>query len=760
MNENPERLSQSSPGSDRISPSEALNLLKHAHLSELMDYAHKARCSAHGRNVYFVHSLNLNPTNICENQCGLCAFWRDADAEDAYVMSISDAKKSMETAKSWKLTDLHVVSGLTKQLNLEYFTELFRTAKKMLPSTAIQGMTAVEIQWLADLEGLSIENVLIRLKQAGLDAIPGGGAEIFSPRIRKSICPKKITAEQWLSVHQAAHSLGIPSNATMLFGHIETPEDIIDHLCRLRDVQDRTGGFLAFCPLPFHTGGTKLQVKSGPGGHQIARIVALSRIFLDNFPHIRVLANFLDRKLLQTLLYCGADDIGGTSINEQIARAAGAPDDSKFSSIQEISDFIRNMDFNPVLMNSVYAGKTPVKRSSIAANKTGRSVGDVLKQAEAGNRISAEHAVLLHDEAPFYELGRIAHNLRSQKVGGDMCTFIIDRNISFTNVCVTGCKFCAFQKRPGQEGAFLMPVEEIVRRAKEAADLGATQIMLQGGLNPDLDLNWYERMLTTVKSEVEDIWLHSLSPAEILWLTRRSNLGLKQTLERLRSAGLDSLPGGGAEILVDQVRQRVSPAKLTASEWFEVIETAHSIGMSTTATMVYGLGETTAQRIEHLMRIRELQDRTHGFRAFIPWSFQSNNTQLSHRPLSGVDYLRMVAISRLVLDNVKHIQAGWVTEGPYMAQLALTFGADDFGGVLMEESVVRATGIDFGMTVEKIIALISETSMVPAQRNTEYKILRTFGPRKSSGPRFAISSLNGKPVKGSDKECYTQKESY
>lgn len=746
MKTNLARLSQSSTGSGRISPSRALDLFQNTHLAELMTYANRTRCHAHGLNVHYVHSLNLNPTNICENQCGLCAFWRDADAEDAYVLKISEAKKRMEIAESWGLTDLHVVGGLTKKLNLDYYIELFSTAKQMLPSIVIQGLTAVEIQWLADLEGLSVEDVLVRLKEAGLDAIPGGGAEIFSPRIRKSICTNKITAEQWLSVHRMAHSLGIPSNATMLFGHIETPEDVIDHLSRLRELQDQTGGFLAFCPLPFHTAGTKLQVKSGPGGHTIARIVALSRIFLDNFAHIRILANFLDRKLLQTLLYCGADDVGGTSINEQIARAAGAPDDSKFSSIQEMEKFIRDMDFKPVLTNSVYASTRSLRHNSIAIGNVGHDVGDVLKRAEAGNRINAEQAVLLHDEAPFYELGRVAHSLRSRIVDCDMCTFIIDRNISFTNVCITGCKFCAFHKRPGQEGSFVMPIDEIVRRVKEAVDLGATQIMLQGGLNPDLDLCWYERMLTTIKNEVKDIWLHSLSPAEIFWLASRSNLTLKKTLERLRDAGLDSLPGGGAEILVDQVRQKVSPAKLTASEWFEVMETAHSIGMSTTATMVYGMGETTQQRIEHLLRVRELQDRTNGFRAFIPWSFQSNNTQLSYPRQSGVDYLRMVAISRLVLDNVKHIQAGWVTEGPYMAQLALTFGADDFGGVLMEESVVKATGIDFGMTVEQIISLISETSMVPAQRNTEYKILRTFEPEKSP--------------KGSYSECYEQKESY
>lgn len=291
-----------------------------------------------------------------------------------------------------------------------------------------------------------------------------------------------------------------------------------------------------------------------------------------------------------------------------------------------------------------------------------------------------------------------------------------------------------------------MPIEEIVRRVREAVDLWATQIMLQGGLNPDLDIGWYERMLSAIKNASPEIWLHSLSPAEVRWLAGRSNLSIEHTLQRLRKAGLDSLPGGGAEILVDQIRQKVSPAKLTTDQWFDVMETAHKIGMATTATMVYGFGETTAHRVEHLIRLRELQDRTNGFRAFIPWSFQANNTQLSSRPQSGVDYLRMVALSRLVLDNVKHIQAGWVTEGPHMAQMALTFGADDFGGVLMEESVVKATGIDFGMSVEQIISLIDETTMTPAQRDTEYNILHIFKREETDG--------------GSDTKCSVHKESY
>lgn len=225
---------------------------------------------------------------------------------------------------------------------------------------------------------------------------------------------------------------------------------------------------------------------------------------------------------------------------------------------------------------------------------------------------------------------------------------------------------------------------------------------------------------------MSDIWLHSLSPAEVFWLAERNHITAQQALERLRKAGLDSLPGGGAEILVDKVRQKVSPKKLTSGQWFDVMKAAHRIGMSTTATMVYGLGETTAQRIEHMIRIRDLQDKTSGFRAFIPWSFQPNNTKLSYPLASGVDYLRIVALARLILDNIDHIQAGWVTEGPDMVELALNFGADDFGGVLMEESVVKATGVSFGMSIEKMLACIQRTGLRPALRNTQYNLLGTY----------------------------------
>jgi len=721
--------------SERVSPEEALRLLKEADTAALMMRADRVRRRVHDRNVYYVHSLNLNPTNVCENQCGLCAFWRENQAQGAYVLTIPQVRERLEHARSWQLTDVHVVGGLNPQLDLNYYVDLFRTVRGVLPGATLQALTAVEIHWLSTRSGRPVADVLTALKAAGLDAVPGGGAEIFARRVRDRICPKKISAEQWLDVHRTAHSLGIPSNATMLFGHVETAEEIVDHLRRLRDLQDQTGGFLAFCPLPFHTAGTKIGVTRGPGGHAIARIVALARIFLDNFPHIRVLANFLDRKLLQVLLHGGADDAGGTSIDERIARSAGASDDSIFRSVDEMGTFIRGLGFHPVFTSSTY-GSHASRPFTPAIRLNDASWREALDKAREGLRLTADEAIRLHDAAPFQELGRAAHERRRYVVGTDRSTFIIDRNISFTNVCTVGCRFCAYHKPQGDPEAFAMTIPEIVQRVVEAVSRGATQIMLQGGLNPALDLSWYEQMLRAIKNCVPGVWLHSLSPAEVLWLARRAELTLKDTLLRLREAGLDSLPGGGAEILVDRVRQKVSPAKITTPEWLQVMETAHDIGMSTTATMVYGLGEATAERVQHLLCIRNLQDRTGGFRAFIPWSFQSNHTRLSEPPQTGVDYLRMVALSRLVLDNIDHIQAGWVTEGPCLAQIALTFGADDFGGVLMEESVVKATGIRHAVTAEQVVALIRETGMAPAQRNTEYKIVRTFDE-----PEVSVSEM-------------------
>ena len=713
----------------RLSPSEALELFRHGDTAELMGRAHKVRHQLHGRLTCFTHSLNLNPTNICENRCELCAFWREPDAADAYVMTLEQAREQLLAARDMGLTDLHIVGGLQDNIDLAFYETLFQMARDIMPSVIIQGLTAVEIHSLAQRAHLPVISVLKRLHAAGLSAIPGGGAEIFNPALRSQICSKKISADDWLAVHRQAHEIGLPSNATMLFGHLEKDEDIINHLSRLRDLQDLTGGFRAFIPLPFQPRGTRLSVNRGPGGYPIARVVAISRLFLDNFPHIRLLVNYVDRKLLQVLLEGGVDDTGGTSLDERIAKAAGAPSNQRFGSPAEMVKFIGNLGLVPRFVNSRYesaqseAAPAPPLAGPTAAPSS--ALSNALSKAHRGERLSLDDAVTLLDEVDLGQLGRLAHQRRHQAVPGDLGTFVIDRNLSSTNICETGCKFCAFHVTPGANKGFCLSSEEILKQVVDSVERGATQVLIQGGLNPDLDLGFYERLFIAIKQKVQ-VCVHSLSPAEITYLARKSGLSLRETLERLRRAGLDSLPGGGAEILVDAVRQKVSPHKITTDEWLAVMETAQVMGMKTTSTMVYGLGETSAQRVEHLLRLRKLQDKTGGFTAFIPWSFQPNHTQWVQRPATGPDYLRMVALARLVLDNIPHIQAGWVTEGPDLAQLALVFGADDFGGVLMEEQVVKATGTSYAVAPAMVVDLIAQTGLIPAQRDTQYKILKQF----------------------------------
>lgn len=729
MNEHTTSQGQAASHDGRISTDEALDLLTGADTAELIGRADEVRRRLHGRRTHFVHSLNINPTNVCENRCELCAFWRERDAEDAYVMTLDQVRQRMAEAFGWELTELHIVGGLTETLGLSFYESFMRLAREILPGVLVQGMTAVEIQYLADQAHLSVAETLGRLKEAGMGTLSGGGAEIFAPAVRGRICSNKISAEQWLGVHEQAHGLGLPTNATILYGHIESPADIVDHLSRLRDLQDRTGGFRAFIPLPFHVSGTNLPVERGPGGFTVARVVALSRIFLDNFPHIRVLANYTDLKLLGVLTHAGVDDIGGTSLAERIARAAGAPPTHSFASTEEMTAFLDNLGLDGVLTNSAYdtanTAPTVAPRKSPACADMSPTVAEALELANAGKRISAEQAIALHDEAPLHTIALAAYRARLRAVPGNRATFVMDRNINITNICKVGCRFCAFHVAPGASKGYVLSIEEMVAQVVQAVELGATQVLLQGGINPDLDLAFYERMLSSIKARV-DVCLHSLSPAEVLYLSQTSGLSLAETLERLRSAGLDSLPGGGAEMLVDDIRRRVSPRKISADDWFNVMAVAQGMGMRTTATMVYGLGETTAQRIEHLMRVRDLQDRTGGFTAFIPWSLQTNRTELSYRPQTGVDYLRVVAMARLVLDNVAHIQAGWVTEGPDVAQLALVCGADDFGGILMEERVVRATGVSYSVSTDEVISLIRETGMKPVQRTTQYEVVREF----------------------------------
>ncbi len=300
-----------------------------------------------------------------------------------------------------------------------------------------------------------------------------------------------------------------------------------------------------------------------------------------------------------------------------------------------------------------------------------------------------------------------------------MVTYIVDRNINYTNICESKCLFCAFYKDEGGEGGYVISRDDLADKIRETKELGGIQILLQGGLNRGLKIEFYEDLLKFIKSF--DIHIHGFSPPEIAFIAKNSGLSIEDTLKRLKEAGLGSIPGGGAEILVDEVRGKISPCKCSAEEWLNIMAEAHKSGLRTTATMMYGHIETYAQRVEHLLKLRGLQAKTKGFTAFIPWSFQEKNTKLASSGSSGFDYLKTVAVSRLIFNNVDNIQASWVTQGGKVAQIALLFGANDMGSTMIEENVVAAAGVCNTITEEEIRKIIEGAGFVPSRRNTFYK---------------------------------------
>ena len=359
------------------------------------------------------------------------------------------------------------------------------------------------------------------------------------------------------------------------------------------------------------------------------------------------------------------------------------------------------------------------------------TVAAVLDKALSGERISDDDALTLLRSRDLVPIGKAADELRNRKVGRDRVTFVIDRNVNYTNICHTDCDFCAFYRRPGDRSeGYLLPKPVIYKKIEETLALGGTALLMQGGHHPDLGVDYYEDLFSSIKSRYK-IHLHALSPPEVQHVARRSKLTIPQTLTRLRDAGLDSLPGGGAEILVDRVREIISPKKTKSSEWLGVMREAHRLGMSTTATMMYGHVETLEERVEHMRRIRELQDETRGFRAFISWTFQSDENRLAEKvpretmPTS-FDYLLTQAVSRIYLDNVDHIQSSWVTQGMKVGQVALGFGADDMGSVMIEENVVSAAGTTHRATTEDFVRAIKALGKTPVQRDTLYRDVKVW----------------------------------
>ncbi|WP_124331457.1 cyclic dehypoxanthinyl futalosine synthase [Desulfonema ishimotonii] len=348
----------------------------------------------------------------------------------------------------------------------------------------------------------------------------------------------------------------------------------------------------------------------------------------------------------------------------------------------------------------------------------------VIEKASAHKRLTEDEALLLLREASLLTLGSLAHRIRLKRHPEPLVTFVVDRNINYTNVCMSGCRFCAFYRSAGHEEAYIISEESLRRKIRETLDLGGTQILLQGGMHPDLGLDYYINLLTFIHENF-DIHVHGFSPPEIHFMAEKSGLSLEETLKRLMAAGLNSVPGGGAEILVDEVRREISPNKCSAGQWLEVMRTAHRLGLRTTATMMFGHVEKTEHIIEHLMKIRDLQDETGGFTAFIPWTFQPDNTRIRVTPRTSVEYLRVLALSRIVLDNVDNVQASWVTQGDKIAQVALSFGANDLGSTMIEENVVAAAGVKFRLPKSEMVRLIRQAGFRAVQRDCFYNHLRT-----------------------------------
>jgi cyclic dehypoxanthinyl futalosine synthase len=335
------------------------------------------------------------------------------------------------------------------------------------------------------------------------------------------------------------------------------------------------------------------------------------------------------------------------------------------------------------------------------------------------DRLTESESLTLFRKGSLYDLGFLANIIRKRLHPEPVVTYIIDRNINYTDICISACKFCAFYKGPEDSSGSLISFQELEDKITETIQLGGTQILLQGGLHPDKPLEFYEEMLRFIKKT--GIHIHGFSPPEIFHFATLSGLTVAEVIARLKKAGLDSIPGGGAEILSDRVRNQAAPRKCTADQWIEVMRQAHLQGMRTTATMMFGHIETPEERLEHLIRIRDLQDETGGFTAFIPWPFQPDNTAYSHIPKASAHaYLRMLAWSRIVLDNVTNIQASWVTQGPKIAQVSLFFGANDFGSTMIEENVVAAAGVTFRLSEAEIRSLVESAGFVPQQRTMNY----------------------------------------
>ncbi|MBT2528426.1 dehypoxanthine futalosine cyclase [Streptomyces sp. ISL-99] len=376
----------------------------------------------------------------------------------------------------------------------------------------------------------------------------------------------------------------------------------------------------------------------------------------------------------------------------------------------------------------------------------------VLDRAAEGGRITPEEALELYRHAPLHALGQAADAVRRRRYAGTehIATYIIERNINYTNSCVTACKFCAFYAAPKSDKVWTRDLDDILRRCAETVELGGTQIMFQGGHHPDYGVEYYEEHFAAIKAAYPQLVIHSLGASEVEHMARISGVSAEDAIRRIHAAGLDSFAGAGAELLPERPRKAIAPLKESGERWLEIMELAHRLGVESTSTMLMGTGETNAERIEHLRMIRDVQDRTGGFRAFIPYTYQPQNNALKGRTQATLfEYLRLIAVARLFLDNVAHIQGSWLTVGKEVGQLSLHYGADDLGSIMLEENVVSSAGAKHRSNRMEIIDLIRKSGRVPAQRTTTYEhILVHDDPANDPVDDHAVSHLSSTAIEG------------
>lgn len=371
-----------------------------------------------------------------------------------------------------------------------------------------------------------------------------------------------------------------------------------------------------------------------------------------------------------------------------------------------------------------------------------KPIDRILHKASAGGRIDVEECITLFESDQIEKMGHTANQIMQKWHPEPITTFVIGRNINYTNICDVYCRFCAFYRPPGSAEGYVLPDETIFQKIQETLDVGGTEILMQGGTNPNLPFSYYTNLLREIKKRF-NITMHSFSPAEIMKMQDVSDgLSLEEVVRQLHEAGLDSLPGGGAEILDDRTRRKISKLKGSWRDWMNVMQTAHKLGMHTTGTMVIGFGESMEERALHLLRIRDAQDdvllqklNTPGFLAFIPWTFQPDNTNMKVEKASPEEYLKTLAISRIMLDNIPNFQSSWVTMGPEIGKLTLSYGCNDFGSTMIEENVVSAAGTTHKVNIGSTLQIIREAGKIPAQRNTKYETLRVFNDENATVDR-------------------------